>query len=79
MAWRSTATIVGTDADATAEVPEKETNYPESFMFDRMPLPAYGFYIRHADGVVLENVKVEPSAPDERPPVVADDASVNML
>ena len=69
----------GTAADAAAHVPEKDGAYPESFMFDRMPLPAYGFYIRHADGVVLENVKVEPATPDARPPVVADDASVNML
>jgi polygalacturonase len=63
----------GTDEDAAAQVPEKERAYPESFMFDKMPLPAYGFYVRHADGVVFENVDVKTASPDERKPFVFDD------
>ena len=66
----------GTAADAAAEVPEKETNYPESFMFDRMPLPAYGFYVRHADGVTFENVEVRTVLPDLRKPFVFDDCQL---
>jgi hypothetical protein len=50
-----------------------ERAYPESFMFDKMPLPAYGFYVRHADGVVFENVDVRPASPDARKPFVFDD------
>lgn len=63
----------GTEEDAAAQVPEKERAYPESFMFDKMPLPAYGFYVRHADGVVFENVDVKTASPDERKPFVFDD------
>ena len=57
------------------EVPEMERDYPESFMFDMMPLPAYGFYVRHADGVVFENVDVRSVSPDARKPFVFDDVN----
>ena len=63
----------GTVEDAAAQVPEKAANYPESFMFDKMPLPAYGFFVRHADGVKFENVSVSPRSPDARRPFVFDD------
>ena len=63
----------GTEKDATAKVPEKDGAYPESFMFNKMPLPAYGFYVRHADNVTFENVEVRPMAPDAREKFVFDD------
>ena len=63
----------GTAEDAAAKVPEKETDYPEAYMFDMMPLPACGLYVRHADGVVLENVDVRMASPDARPPFVFED------
>ncbi len=65
----------GTKADAAAAVPESEADYPENRMFDTLPLPAYGLYLRHADGVALERVRfsLEPGSGDARPPVVADD------
>ena len=66
----------GTPEDASATVPEKDGEYPESFMFDMMPLPAYGFWVRHADVVRLENVRVTPAMPDARPCVASDDATV---
>ena len=66
----------GTAEDAAAKVPEKDGEYPESFMFDMMPLPAYGFWVRHADAVRLENVRVTPAMTDARPCVVSDDATV---
>jgi len=66
----------GTAEDAAAAVPEMDGAYPESLMFDSMPLPAYGFYVRHADDVRLEDVEVTPAAPDARPCIVADDAPV---
>jgi len=47
--------------------------YPEAFMFNRRPLPAYGFYVRHADRVTFENVTVTPRSPDARKPFVFDD------
>lgn len=52
-------------------VPELEDAYPEPAMFG--VLPAYGFYIRHATGVRLDNVHVGFSEPDTRPAFVLDD------
>lgn len=66
----------GTADEAAEKVPEKEREYPESFMFNKRPLPAYGFYVRHADNVVFDNVTVTPSSPDARRPFVCDDATV---
>lgn len=71
----------GTVADATSRIPEKADKYPENSMFNRLPLPAYGFYVRHADGVRLENVELSLArgATDARPPVKAEDADVRVL
>ena len=63
----------GTAKDAAVRIPEKDGAYPEAFMFDRKPLPAYGFYVRHADRVKFENVTVTPCSPDARKPFVFDD------
>jgi len=65
----------GTAKDAAAKVPEKDGAYPEAFMFNRRPLPAYGFYVRHADRVKFENVTVTPRSPDARKPFVFDDCA----
>ena len=65
----------GTRADAEYVVPELETVYPESNMFERQPLPAYGFYLRHVDDVTFSDVRLRLRAPDARPPVVADDCT----
>ena len=65
----------GTPKDAAAKIPEKDGAYPEAFMFDRKPLPAYGFYVRHADRVKFENVTVTPRSPDAREPFVFDDCA----
>lgn len=65
----------GTAKDASAQVPEKDGKYPEAFMFDKMALPAYGFYVRHADDVRFENVKVETTTPDARPESCFEDCS----
>jgi polygalacturonase len=58
--------------DALA-VPEKANDYPEPSMFG--VLPAYGFYIRHADGIVLEGVEVGFMRDDRRPAFVLDDVA----
>lgn len=63
-------------AAARAPVPESEKSYPENRMFRGHPLPAYGFYVRHADNVRFENVKVRYAGGiEERPAVVQDDAT----
>ena len=56
-------------------MPEKDRAYPEAFMFNQMALPAYGFYVRHADGVVFDNVEVKTATPDARPRLVVEDST----
>ena len=58
---------------AHAEVPEVADQYPESWMMGR--LPAYGFFVRHADRVRLRNVECITDKPDGRPAIVCDDAN----
>ena len=55
---------------AAAQVPENETEYPELARFG--PMPAYAFFIRHADGIELNDVAVATSSPDGRPAFVLD-------
>ncbi|MGN0847533.1 MAG: prolyl oligopeptidase family serine peptidase [Kiritimatiellia bacterium] len=66
----------GSAMDLLKEVPEKEKAYPECHMFNRQALPAYGFYIRYADDVRFENVRLDYAAKTEvRPAFHLDDAS----
>jgi len=57
--------------------PEREALYPQSTMFGNVP--AYGLYVRHAAGVVLENVCFGRYQPDARPWLAADDANVRQI
>ncbi len=51
---------------------EKEKEYPEGTMWGM--LPAQGFFVRHARGVVFENIKIRTLSEDERPEYVREDA-----
>jgi polygalacturonase len=53
------------------EVPENIKDYPEFSMFGE--LPAWGFYVRHVNGISLKNVKLSIAAPDYRPAIIFDD------
>lgn len=64
----------GTINDANANVPEAINGYPESNMFGT-PLPAYGFYVRHASNVKFENVSFKLNGADARPDYVFDDVT----
>lgn len=67
-------TVAGGPADwAHREIPEVADQYPESWMMGR--LPAFGFYIRHADRVRLRNIEVIADKPDARPAIVCDDVN----
>ncbi len=55
--------------------PEREKQYPEPSMFGL--LPAYGFFIRHAKGLQLNNISVAFMKEDTRPAFVLD--SVDMI
>jgi polygalacturonase len=59
----------------TEDVPDKTVNakYPESQMFGR--LPAYGLYIRHAEGLRVINMAVRCLSEDARPAFVCDDVN----
>jgi hypothetical protein len=52
-------------------IPENEANYPEFSMFGE--LPSWGFYIRHAEGIKMKNVRVSYVEDDFRPAFVFDD------
>jgi polygalacturonase len=52
-------------------VPERTEFYPEARMFGR--LPASGLYIRHANGIRLQNIEFRAEYPDARPVVSCDD------
>ncbi|MDR3094320.1 MAG: polygalacturonase [Bacteroidales bacterium] len=62
-------------SDINLNVPEKERDYPENRMFGMM-LPAYGFYLRHADCILFDNVKLQTFGDrEERHAIVADDVT----
>ena len=39
------------------EVPEEKAKYPEFSMFGE--LPAWGLYVRHLNGMKMENIKIK--------------------
>ncbi|MHC4441538.1 MAG: glycoside hydrolase family 28 protein [Planctomycetota bacterium] len=61
----------GTREDASREIPEKADAYPECTMFGK--LPAYGFYIRHAEGITLHNIRLSWTEHDQRPALFCED------
>lgn len=63
----------GTPAQAALAPPEKEANYPEPSMFG--DIPAYGFFIRHATGIELNNVEVSYAKEELRPAFVLNDVN----
>ena len=65
----------GTASQASLPVPECERDYPTTQMFGYHIMPAYAFYLRHADDVRFENVRVRYSEREERDPVVQDDCT----
>jgi len=48
-------------------VRENEYGYPDAHQFSVMRLPAYGFYLCHAESILLDKVQIEPVKPDARP------------
>jgi len=58
--------------DKLSLIPEQADKYPEFSMFGE--LPAWAFYIRHAEGITFDNVSLQASQKDFRPAIVIDDA-----
>jgi polygalacturonase len=61
----------GTAEQAKREVPGFEKDYPDPGRFG--VLPSYGFFIRHANGIQLDNIEVSYSEKDLRPAFYLDD------
>ena len=57
--------------DSLANVPEKAEQYPEFSMFGE--LPCWGIYVRHAEGIKMDNVRLSYKEYDFRPACVFDD------
>jgi polygalacturonase len=63
----------GSREDASREIPEKPSSYPESVMFGT--LPAYGFFCRHVNGLKFQNIRLETSSADYRHAIIFDDVN----
>jgi len=59
--------------DTLDRVPERVKNYPEFSMFGE--LPAWGFYIRHSDGIKIKNMVLTCKGTDYRSAFIADDVN----
>ena len=59
---------------------ERPDSYPAPYLVFGSVFPAYGFYVRHADGVRFERVRLTAADPDEaRPPFATDDAAIKII
>ncbi len=61
----------GLTIDKLSSIPELPAQYPEFWMFGN--LPAWGFYLRHAEGINFSNVCIVLQNSDYRPAFVMDD------
>jgi hypothetical protein len=62
----------GTPAEAARDnFPEEPARYPDNDMFG--VLPAWGFWVRHARGLTLDNVRLDLAQPDARPAFIGED------
>ena len=59
------------NSDSLENVPENPTGYPEFSMWGEMP--AWGFYLRHAENITFKNVKLVTQGADFRPAIITDD------
>ena len=57
--------------NAPDQVPEQAGKYPEFSMFGE--LPAWGFYVRHAEGMEFRNCQITLQQSDYRPAMIFDD------
>lgn len=62
---------VGLSPEELDNIPEMPAKYPEFSQFKE--LPAWGFYLRHADNITFKNVTLRAKNKDYRPSIVLDD------
>jgi polygalacturonase len=63
----------GGQPDTPLQFAEKEKDYPEPSMFGTTP--AHGFFIRHAQGIEINDVEIQCAREDARPAFVLDDVT----
>ncbi|UIJ43979.1 glycoside hydrolase family 28 protein [Sphingomonas cannabina] len=63
----------GTAAEAATRPEDQAEAYPEPSMFG--PLPAWGLWMRHAEGITIDRLSMETAVPDARPAIVTQDAA----
>jgi len=63
----------GTAAMADLNPPENADGYPDPSMFGK--IPAYGFYLRHVDGINMTDVEMDYMQIDQRPPLQLNDVN----
>ena len=63
----------GTGPDDLDSIPIMKDSYPEFSQFKE--LPAWGFYIRYAENITFDNVKLIAREPDYRPAMVIQESS----
>ena len=61
----------GKTEDSYRQIPEKAKDYPNGSTFGI--LPSYGFFIRHAKSISLENIRLSFAKEDQRPAILCDD------
>jgi polygalacturonase len=61
----------GTKEQAGIQLEEKEKDYPEPTMFGATP--AHGFFIRHAKGIEISDLKIREKESDARPGFILQD------
>jgi hypothetical protein len=59
--------------DSLTSIPEKIGDYPEFSMFGE--LPVWGFYVRHAEDIKMENIHIKYQAADFRTAAIFDDVA----
>ena len=59
--------------DELDKVPEMPKAYPE--FSQHMELPAWGFFVRHVDGLIMKNISLKALKNDYRTAIVLDDVS----
>jgi hypothetical protein len=63
--------IAFSNIDSLENIPEKIGDYPEFSMFGE--LPAWGFYVRHADNITMKNIKLSATGDEYRAACIFDD------
>ena len=63
----------GTNKEELDSISDMRERYPEFSQWKE--LPAWGFYVRHADGAVFDNVRLTAKAKDYRPSIVIDNVN----